>query len=255
MKFLSLKSITKSFTDARRRITVLDNIGFDARKGEFLCIIGPTGCGKTTLLKIIGGLLKADSGGILLNNAEIKNPGRNIAFIFQEFNLLPWRTLKSNIEFGLEIQDFNKREIAKRTNKLIRLVGLSKFEDYYPYQLSSGMKQRVGLARALAVNPDILLADEPFASLDALTREILQIKLLKIITKTKKTVVFITHNIDEAIFLGDRIIVLSKNPARIESIIKINLPKPRWVYDCKSKLKFSMYRNKIKKLLLKNEKA
>jgi len=207
---LIVRDVRKSYGNLR----VLDGISFKAKDNEFVCVIGRSGCGKTTLLKIIAGIEKADYG-------EVKFNGR-IGFVFQEDRLLPWRTALRNVSFGLELMGIRDYKRAKR---LLELVGLKGFEDYYPKQLSTGMRQRVAFARALAIDPDILLMDEPFANLDAQTREEMQEELLKIVEN--KTVVFVTHSIDEAIYLADRVVVLSPRPARVVKIVEIDLEKPR----------------------------
>ena len=195
-------------------LKVLDGVSFDVNDGEFVCIIGKSGCGKTTLLKIIAGLEKPDRGKVKFNG--------KIGFVFQDDRLLPWKTALKNVSFGLElrgIRDYNK------ARKLLELVGLKGFEDYYPKQLSIGMRQRVAFARALAIDPDVLLMDEPFANLDAQTREEMQEELLRIVKG--KTVIFVTHSIDEAVYLADKIIVLSQRPARVIKEINVDLKKPR----------------------------
>ena len=238
---LKIENVNKYYTKDGKKLPVLDSINFDVSKNEFLCIVGPSGCGKTTLLKIIIGLIKSSSGEIIYKKSK-----SFFSFVFQEHNLLPWKTVFQNIAFPLEIQKKDKKLINKTVRNLIKLVGLERFENYYPHQISEGMKQRVGIARALSINPKILLMDEPFSQLDAITREKLQKSLVKIISKTKKTVIFITHNIDEALFLGDRIIVLNGKPSKIKGIIKVNMRK-------KDASEFFDYKNKIKKLI-ENEK-
>ena len=203
--------------------------GFDieVQEGEFLSIVGPSGCGKSTFLNVLLGLLKADSGDLTLDGRRISGPGTDRAMVFQEFGLLPWRTVRSNIELGLELKGVaveTRRDISER---FIDMVGLAGFDGHYPHELSGGMKQRVGLARALATDPDVLLMDEPFAALDAQTRDIMQVELLRIWQEARKTVLFVTHQIDEAIYLSDRVVVMTKRPGRAKRIFAIDLPRPR----------------------------
>jgi NitT/TauT family transport system ATP-binding protein len=203
--------------------------GFDiaVEEGEFLSIVGPSGCGKSTFLSILLGLLKPDSGDIDLHGKAIAGPGTDRAMVFQEFGLLPWRSVAQNVELGLQLKGVpaaTRRQIVQR---FIEMVGLRGFESHYPHELSGGMKQRVGLARALATDPDVLLMDEPFAALDAQTRDLMQAELLRIWQDTRKTVLFVTHQIDEAIYLSDRVLVMTKRPGRAKKIFTIDLPRPR----------------------------
>ena len=220
---LEVKGITKVFRD----FVVLKNISMEAKEGEFVCIVGPSGCGKTTLLRIIAGLEKADEGDIYVDGKVMNEPSREKGMVFQEFALFPWRTLRKNVEFGLE---YTKTPLIDRKNlsqEYIKLVGLSGWEDKYPHELSGGMKQRVAIARALVNNPRILLMDEPFASVDMQTRNRLQGELLRIWEETRKTIVFVTHNIDESVYLADRVIVLTSPPATIKNVYEIGLKRPR----------------------------
>ena len=211
----------------RGPVRALSNFDIDVEEGEFLSIVGPSGCGKSTFLNILLGLIKPDSGELSLHGKKITGPGSDRAMVFQEFGLLPWRTVQNNIELGLELKKVpaaKRRAIAAR---LVELVGLGGFEAHYPHELSGGMKQRVGLARALAMDPDVLLMDEPFAALDAQTRDLMQVELLRIWREAKKTVLFVTHQIDEAIYLSDRVMVMSKRPGRAKKIFAIKLPRQR----------------------------
>jgi NitT/TauT family transport system ATP-binding protein len=211
----------------RGPVRALNAFDIDVEEGEFLSIVGPSGCGKSTFLNILLGLIKPDSGEILMHGRRITGPGTDRAMVFQEFGLLPWRTVQNNIELGLELKKVpggKRRAIAER---LVALVGLSGFESHYPHELSGGMKQRVGLARALATDPDVLLMDEPFAALDAQTRDLMQVELLRIWREARKTVLFVTHQIDEAIYLSDRVMVMSKRPGHAKRIFAIKLPRPR----------------------------
>jgi NitT/TauT family transport system ATP-binding protein len=209
--------------------------------GEFVCVLGPSGCGKTTLLRIIAGLEEPTGGTILLNNKEITGPGSDRGMVFQEFGLFPWRTVRKNIEFGLEIRKVEKEERRKISDKYIDLVGLKGFENSHPYELSGGMKQRVGIARALANDPEILLMDEPFGALDAQTRNLMQKELLRIWSEMKKTVVFITHSVDEAVFVADRVVVMSARPGNIRYVFNVEWERPR----DRASVEFASLRKKI----------
>jgi NitT/TauT family transport system ATP-binding protein len=205
----------------------LENVSFKIYEGEFLVLVGPSGCGKSTLLYLLSGLLKPTLGGVFANGKEIDGPAADRGMVFQEYAIFPWLKVKANIEFGLRLQRRDKHAIESTARDLIKLTGLSGFEDAYPKQLSGGMKQRVAIARALAVNPQILLMDEPFGALDAFTRSQMQREIVRIWGETRKTIVFVTHSIDEAIRLGDRIITMSPRPGRIKSILSVDLPRPR----------------------------
>ena len=208
-------------------LNVLRNVNFDAHQGEIVSLIGESGCGKTTLLRVIQGLIRLDSGSVLVDGQPISGPGRDRGFVFQQASLLPWRSARHNVEFGLELQGVRRAERATRAIQLLELVGLAHAADQYPHQLSGGMQQRIGLARALAVDPAILLMDEPFSALDAQTREVLQLELMRIHEKTAKTTLFVTHDLDEAIYLSDRVVVLAAKPGRVERIIDIPFDHPR----------------------------
>ena len=229
---LEVENVTKAFNG----FLVLEKICLKVKEGEFVCIVGPTGCGKTTLLRIIAGLEKAEEGDIYVDGKLMNEPSSEKGLVFQEFALFPWRTVKKNVEFGLEYSYRKKRRINRKmpqaareklSKEYISLVGLAGWEDRYPHELSGGMKQRVAIARALVNNPRILLMDEPFASVDAQTRNILQDELLRIWRETRKTIVFVTHSIDEAVYLGDRVIVLTSPPAKIKSVHKLKMKRPR----------------------------
>lgn len=243
---LRVEGVSKSFTKDKKVIRVLDRIDLTVSRGSFVSIIGPSGAGKTTLLKIIDGLIKPDSGKIIFEGEEVTSPPQKMGFVFQEFGLLPWRTVLGNVEFGLELRGVEKEERMRIAKKYISLVGLSGFENHYPHEISGGMKQRVGLARALAIEPDILLMDEPFASVDMQTREILQKHLLRIVKGTvPKTTLFVTHNIDEAIFLSDEIALLTARPSKVKEVIPVDLPGERWEVDVREMPEFHRLRKYI----------
>jgi NitT/TauT family transport system ATP-binding protein len=206
----------------------VDRINLDVRDGEFVAIVGPSGCGKTTFLNAVDGLLPTSGGSLTLNGHPIRGPGRDRAMVFQQPSLLPWRTVWSNVIYGLEMQrTVPRHEAQDRVQRCIELVGLAGFERHYPAELSGGMQQRVNLARALAMDPEMLLLDEPFGGLDAQMRELMQAELMKIWTRAAKTALFITHDIDEAIYLADRVIVFTARPARVKESVPIELPRPR----------------------------
>ncbi len=209
------------------RLTALGGVDLTIMDGEFVSIVGPSGCGKTTFLSVVDGLIPATSGRILVDGQAVATPGPDRAVVFQDASLLPWRTVLKNVLYGLECQGVNGREANERAARFIDMVGLANFEHHYPYELSGGMQQRVNLARALVMDPKILLMDEPFASLDAQTRELMQEELLQIWAKAGKTVMFVTHQIDEAIYLSDRVVVFSGRPGRVKDIITVDIERPR----------------------------
>jgi NitT/TauT family transport system ATP-binding protein len=209
------------------RLLALDNINLQVEEGEFVTIVGPSGCGKTTFINLCDGLLKPTAGKITIDGATVTGPGIDRGMVFQDSCLMPWRTVYKNVIFGLECQGLDQGEGAERAMKFIKLVGLQGFEEVYPHELSGGMQQRCNLARALTVDPKILIMDEPFASLDAQTRELMQAELLRIWKESGKTVLFITHQINEAIYLADRCIVFGARPGRVKKMIHIDLPRPR----------------------------
>lgn len=225
---LEVRDLAQSFPrEDGSTLTVLDHLSFDVKDKEFVCILGSSGCGKTTLLRLIAGLDTARSGSVILDGEEITGTSPKVGFVFQEYSLFPWRTVIDNIAFGLEMKGMAREERYRIAENYLALVNLTQFKDSYPSELSGGMRQRVAVARALALDPVLLLMDEPFGALDAQTRNMLQQELLQIWEKTKKTVVFITHSVDEAVFLSDRIIVLTPRPGRICRIFPVDLPRPR----------------------------
>lgn len=209
------------------RVVALSDINLSIADDEFVSFVGPSGCGKTTLLRIIAGLDKASSGEVRVDGSLITGPGQKVGMVFQEYSLFPWRNVLSNVAFGLQMRGIPKEERQEIARKYISLVGLSQFEQSYPYELSGGMRQRVAIARALATDPDLLLMDEPFGALDAQTRNHMQCELLDIWETKKKTILFVTHSCDEAVFLSDRVVVLSPRPGVIREIINIPISRPR----------------------------
>ena len=223
MAKLAITRLNKSFGD----LEALRGINLAVERGEFISVVGPSGCGKTTFLRIIAGLEQATSGEVLLDGHVVRKPGNDRGFVFQNDSLLPWRTVLDNAIIGRELAGPVGPADRKHTMELLKLVGLEGFERYHPRQLSGGMRQRVNLARALAIDPEILLMDEPFAALDAQTREIMQTELLRIWERGQKTVLFVTHQIDEAVFLSDRVLVFARRPGRLQAEVTIPLPRPR----------------------------
>ena len=209
------------------QLVALDGVNLAVMDGEFVAIVGPSGCGKTTFLAVVDGLIAASAGRVLVDGEVVRRPGPDRAVVFQDASLLPWRTVLANVRYGLECLGIRAREAKVRAEQLISLVGLAGFEQHYPHELSGGMQQRVNLARALVVDPKILLMDEPFASLDAQTRELMQQELLRIWAQAKKTVLFVTHQIDEAIYLADRVVVFSGRPGKVRESIAIDIERPR----------------------------
>ena len=227
---LSARGVRIDFWNERikRNLRVLDGVDLDVREGELLAIVGPSGCGKSTFLGAVDGLVKMRAGEIRVDDLRVDKPGADRAMVFQQDSLFPWRTVMRNVSYGLELQGrLPKGEIRDRAASLVELVGLKGFGEHYPHELSGGMRQRVNIARALATDPKLLLLDEPFAALDAQTREFMQVELLKILARAKKTALFITHQIDEAVFLANRVAVFSARPARIKAIVDVDLPAQR----------------------------
>ena len=232
---ISVKGVSKSFPNKGSRATkgprsyVLGGVSLELKRGSFTSIIGPSGCGKTTLLRVIDGLTPPDSGEVLFDGRPVTGPPPKIGFVFQQYELLPWRTILKNVEFGLELRGVDPSTRVKTAEEYIGLVGLKGFGGHLVHEVSAGMRQRAGLARALAINPDVLLMDEPFASVDEQTRATLQKELLQIVKGTApKTTLFVTHNVDEAIVLSDEIVLLGGRPARVKEVIRVDLPGERW---------------------------
>jgi NitT/TauT family transport system ATP-binding protein len=226
--YITGRNVNLTFRPPNRGpVRALAGFDIEVEEGEFLSIVGPSGCGKSTFLNVLLGLVRPDSGDLRLDGKAIAGPGTDRAMVFQEFGLLPWRTVLNNVELGLELKGVPAQKRRPIADKFIQMVGLAGFEAHYPHELSGGMKQRVGLARALATDPDVLLMDEPFAALDAQTRDIMQVELLRIWQEARKTVLFVTHQIDEAIYLSDRVMVMTKRPGHAKKIFTIDLPRPR----------------------------
>jgi len=225
--FLTVEDVSKSYWRPDGRLPVLDRVSFEVRQREFVCLVGASGCGKTTLLKLVAGLEQATAGTIYLGGEEVDRPSRRVGFVFQEPTLMAWRTVKSNVTLPLELNGLGRKQAQDRAESLLDLVGLRGFEDAHPAQLSGGMAQRVALARALVHDPQLLLLDEPFGALDALTRERMGRELLRIWQARRKTVVMVTHSVPEAVYLADRVLVLGPRPASIVAEVPIDLPRPR----------------------------
>jgi NitT/TauT family transport system ATP-binding protein len=228
MKNVSVKNISRTFTKEDGSSTVaLDDVSIDIGDAEFVCFLGPSGCGKTTLLRIISGLDIPDSGDIFLHGEKIIGPSPKRGMVFQEYSLFPWKSVIENVIFGPMMAGVKKKDALKEAHKYLELVGLEQFKDSFPHELSGGMKQRVAIARALANEPEVLLMDEPFGALDAQTRNVLQSELLQIWGKKRITILFVTHSVDEAVFLADRIVMMSSRPGKIKTIIDVDIPRPR----------------------------
>jgi NitT/TauT family transport system ATP-binding protein len=239
--------------DGPKEFVALKDLNLKVGKGEFVAIVGPSGCGKSTLLDILAGLAQPTSGSILIDGKKVTGPALDRGIVLQGYALFPWRTVRQNVEFGLEIKKIPKAERKEISARYISLVGLEGFGDHFPHELSGGMKQRVAIARALAYDPEVLLMDEPFAAVDAQTRETLQDELLRIWEETGKTIVFVTHSIEEAVFLADRVAVLATNPGTVKEVLDIDLPRPRHNSDIRSSAEFGWVRHKVWELLQNRE--
>jgi NitT/TauT family transport system ATP-binding protein len=240
MGILVLNGVSKSFND----FNALENVNFEVEDGEFVCVLGPSGCGKTTILRLAAGLESPTEGEIFLDEKKIIGVNKECGFVFQEYALFPWLTVKGNIEFGPEVKGMPKEEWDRISSYYIDLVGLKGFENHYPHELSGGMKQRVGIARAYANNPKLLLMDEPFGALDAQTRNIMQGELLRIWEKEHISVVFVTHSVDEAVYLSDKIVVMSARPGTVKIVFENKLQRPR--------VRTSLEANKLRDSILKS---
>ncbi len=229
---VSLDGISLTYkTNAKGRLVALDNISMQVKPGEFVCVVGPSGCGKSTLLHLIAGLHQQSSGQVFVDGKPVSGPGTDRILIFQELGLFPWLKVGENVEFGMKMKNISKAEREERVQYYLRLVHLSKFRDSYTHQLSGGMRQRVALARALATEPDVLLMDEPFAALDAQTRDLLHDELERIWAETGRTIIFVTHNVREAVRLGDRVVLMTFRPGRVKQEFPIHLPRPRHIEE------------------------
>jgi NitT/TauT family transport system ATP-binding protein len=248
---LDIAGLNKAYGDHNSddRLVVLDNVGFTVPKNQFVCLLGPSGCGKTTLLRIVAGLTEADSGTIRIDGKAIRGPGQDRSMVFQNYGLLPWRTVMGNVEFGLEVRGMSRAERREICRGYIQRVGLEGFENRFPHEISGGMQQRVALARAFSKDPKILLMDEPLAAVDMQTREMLQDELLKIWNTMQTTVLFVTHSVEEAIYLGDRVIVMTARPGRISADVMTELPRPRADLDVKSSARFDELRHIVRHAL------
>ena len=247
---IQVEGLTVAYQKPRSSETLIavSNATLHVPRGTFVTVVGPSGCGKSSLLLTIAGLVQPASGNVLVDGKPVRGPGRDRAVVFQDFALMPWRTALENVRFGLELQRWTGEDLTARARRFVELVGLKGFEQYHPHQLSGGMRQRVGIARALAVDPEILLLDEPFASLDAQTRDEMGRELLAIWDQNKKTALFVTHGIDEAIFLADQVVVMGTNPGRITDVISVDLPRPRTIGMMDSEV-FIRYRRHIRACL------
>ena len=225
--FLQIKDLSASFRGRLGKLSALDSVSFDVWHGEFVCLLGPSGCGKSTLLRIVAGLLQPTRGGVWLEGYPQRTPQKRVKMVFQQPTLLPWRTVQGNVALPLEMEGLSQSEIRQRTDDLLALVGLSGFEREFPIHLSGGMAQRTAIARALAQSPEVLLLDEPFGALDALTRERMAAELLRIWQRDRRTVLMVTHSVEEAALLADRVVVLSSRPGRVVDVIRVDLPRPR----------------------------
>lgn len=243
---LTVEGATLEYSSTRtgRRTLALENIDLEVHRGEFLCIVGPSGCGKTSFLAALDGLVPLSGGRFLLDGKPFQGPRRDVAMVFQNPSLLPWRTVLGNVMYGLELQGRDKRESQEKVAQLLDLVGLAGWENAYPHELSGGMQQRVNIARAMAVDPEILLLDEPFANLDAQTREFMQEELLRLWDRSQMTALLVTHQISEAIYLGDRVVVLTCRPGKVKDVVGVELPRPRGL-SVKKDPRFLEYEERI----------
>ena len=250
---LRIQDVSKRFRweqkGKKRDLLALDGVNVDIHDGEFVSVIGPSGCGKTTLLRIVAGLTGLDGGQVLVDDKPVTGPGPERAMVFQSFGLFPWKNVLDNVKFPLVIKKMPDAEANDIARRFVEKVGLAGFEDSHPGQLSGGMQQRVGLARALATDPEVLLMDEPFGAIDAQTRELMQEELLRLWADSGKTVMFVTHDLDEAVTLADRVVVLTRGPGTVRTIVPVDLPRPRWEYDFRGNKNFTDVRTQIWSML------
>ena len=241
---IHVTKVSKTFRRAKATegTLALDGVSLDIEPHTFVSLVGPSGCGKTTLLRMLNGLIMPDSGEILIGGKPPR-PGPQTGFVFQSFRLMPWRTIRDNVAFTVEVTGMNARDRAERADHYLEMVGLQRFANAYPNELSGGMKQRAALARALIAEPSYLLMDEPFAALDAQTREFMQIELAKLWSHHKSIVVFVTHSVDEAVLLSDKIVLLRPRPGRVAEVLDVDLPHPRWSYDARATPRFAELRH------------
>jgi NitT/TauT family transport system ATP-binding protein len=242
---IKIKNINKSYSAHEKEVKVLENINFDINDGELICLLGPSGCGKTTLLRLIAGLEKANSGEIYVNDELVSKPSKDRGFIFQQYSLFPWLNVLDNVMFGLNLTNESKEENLKSAKRYLERVGLSDVENNYPHELSGGMKQRVAIIRSLLNHTPVLLMDEPFSALDMQNRHKLQEQLIGVWKRFENTIVFVTHDVDEAVYLGDKIVIMDKNPGKVKKIVDIELPRLR----NRESIEFIEAQNKVKNLL------
>jgi NitT/TauT family transport system ATP-binding protein len=243
MSKIVIRNLTKTYSGGT--VLALQDINLEVAPNESLCVLGPSGCGKTTLLRIIDCLIARDRGDVLIDGQPVTQPRPDVAVVFQHFGLFPWKRLEENIAYGLELRGDSRQEVSAAVERYVTLIGLTGFEKSYPHQLSGGMQQRAGLARAMAINPAVLLMDEPFGALDAQTRELMQEELLRLLETEKKTMIFVTHSIDEAILLGDRVAMMSRRPGRIREVLEVDIPRPRKIISVRSHPRYIELRNLI----------
>ena len=247
MPDLEFVNVRKSYQSPKgENLLALADFSLRVDGGRFVTVVGPSGCGKTTLLRMAGGLIPSDSGQIRLDGATLTGPSPKMSMVFQGIGLMPWKSIEGNVALGIQLQAHRRKlggKEAQLVGSTLGMVGLKGFEHYYPYQLSGGMQQRVGLARALVRQPEILLMDEPFGALDAQTRAVLQDELLSLWGRVKSTVLFITHDLDEAIYLSDQVVIMGRRPGRIKQVLEVKLPQPRYSYDARAEKEFARLRS------------
>ena len=246
------KIVIRNLTKTYGAVVALHDINLEVESNESICVLGPSGCGKTTLLRIVDALISRDRGEVVIDGDPVSEPRPDVAVVFQHFGLFPWKRLDENIAYGLMLRGASKQHTATTVGRYLQLMGLKDFAKSYPHQLSGGMQQRAGLARALAINPSLLLMDEPFGALDAQTREMMQEELLRILESEMKTMIFVTHSIDEAILLGDRIVVMSGRPGTIRKIVPVNIPRPRKLLSVRAYPHYIELRNALWEMLMRD---